>query len=94
MAAVEMQPMRPPKNKDVTFDDQLFQEYQAGYHKGYEHGINDASLVTAEDVMLISDLEFFELNNEENKEKSRHEIYEKIAARFNKERYKNRNKKL
>ena len=66
--------------------DQSLQDYQQGYHTGYDHGIHDASLLTAEDIMMISDIEFFELNNEENTNKTRQQIYERIAERFNKER--------
>lgn len=75
-------------HREVTFQDQLFQEYQAGYHKGYEHGIHDASELTAEDIKLISDLEFYELNNGENQGNTLEEIRKKVAEKFNEERTK------
>lgn len=77
-------------HREVTFQDQLFQEYQAGYHKGYEHGIHDASELTAEDIKLISDLEFYELNNDEDPGKTLEEIRKKVAEKFNDERTKAR----
>lgn len=81
---------KPYIHREVTFQDQLFQEYQAGYHKGYEHGIHDAYELTSEDIKLISDLEFYELNNGENPGKTLEEIRKKVAEKFNEERTKAR----
>ena len=81
--------MQPQRHQEVTFQDQLFQEYQAGYHKGYEHGIKDASELTAEDVKLISDLEFYELNKSEDTGCTLEEIRSEVAKQFNEKRYKN-----
>lgn len=66
----------------------VFQEYQAGYHKGYEHGIKDASTITWEDIKRISDLEYQELVEMENHGKTLEEVYKKVAERFNDERSK------
>lgn len=62
------------------------QEYQTGYHTGYQHGINDASVLTWEDVKRISELEYKLLNEEENDGQTLEEVYRKVADRFNKER--------
>lgn len=80
--------MQPQKHQEVTFQDQLFQEYQAGYHKGYEHGIKDASELTAEDIKLISDLEFYELNKE-NSGRTLEQVRVEVAKKFNEKRYEN-----
>lgn len=86
----ELKKASPVSHQEVTFDDQLFQEYQAGYHQGYEHGIRDASELTAEDIKFISDLEFYELNNGDNSGKSLEDVRAIVAKKFNEQRYKNK----
>ena len=68
------------------YEDMVMQEYQAGYHTGYKHGIGDASTITWEDIKRISDIEYQELNEVENEGKTLEEVYKKIAERFNQER--------
>ena len=69
------------------YRDIVSQEYQTGYHTGYKHGITDASQLTWEDVKLLSDIEYNELNEVDHEGKTLQEVYEKIAERFNRERY-------
>ena len=65
---------------------ETFEDYQTGYHKGYEHGIFDASKLTWEDAKLMCEVEYEELVEKDNHGLSMEEVYKRIAERFNKER--------
>ena len=57
--------------------DQSLQDYQQGYHTGYDHGIHDAPLLTAEDIMMISPEVYYEMHL---KGKTQEEILKEIRS--------------